>query len=245
MKALKADIISQLRKEILAMSGVQPALAEEVVNEELPFMQAHFPFAVFPRAAVHELICSAQEDIAASSGFVASLLSSLFTTAAPMIWISEQRQVFPSGLVPFNIDPSQIIFIQPANAKETLWVTEEALKCKGISAVVAEMSGIEFLHSRRFQLAVEKSLVTAFIINHKKGDAANNACISRWKITTAKSYVQDGLPGVGNPVWDVQLEKIRNGKIGNWLLQWDGDTIKEVKTKEAIIASTMLRKKTG
>lgn len=245
MKVLKADIITQLRKEILAMSGVQAALAEEVVNKELPFMQEHFPAAVFPRAAVHELVCKEPEDITASSGFVASLLSSLFNTAAPLIWISEQRQVFPGGLVPFNIDPSQIIFIHPANAKETLWVTEEALKCKGIGAVVAEMSGVEFLHSRRFQLAVEKSLVTAFIINHKKGEAANNACISRWKITTAKSHIQDGLPGVGNPVWYVQLEKIRNGKAGNWLLQWDGNMIKEIKNKEAIIASTMLRKKTG
>jgi protein ImuA len=124
-------------------------------------------------------------------------------------------------------------------------VTEEALKCKGIGAVVAEMNGVEFLHSRRFQLAVEKSLVTAFIINHKKGEAANNACISRWKITTTNSHIQDGLPGVGNPVWDVQLEKIRNGKAGQWLLQWDGDAIKEIKTKEAIIASTILRKRTG
>ena len=245
MKALKADIITQLRKEILAMSGVQPALPADVANNELPFMQAHFPSAVFPRAAVHELMCSELEDMTASAGFVAALLSSIFNTTAPMIWISEQRQVFPSGLVPFNIDPSQIIFIHPANAKENLWVTEEALKCKGIGAVVAEMNGVEFVNSRRFQLAVEKSLVTAFIINNKKGEAANNACMSRWKITSAHSHIHNALPGVGNPVWDVRLEKIRNGKAGQWRLQWDGAVIKEIKIQEAILTSTLLRKKTG
>ncbi len=243
MKLVKADIISQLRQEIQAMSGIHAPLIEDAGRKELAFMNPHFPLATFPRAAVHELIGEEQEDITASAGFIASLLSSLFNTNAPMIWVTEQRQIFPAGLLSFNIDPSQIIFIHPANAKENLWVTEEALKCKGISAVVAEMNGLSFMHSRRLQLAVEKSQVTAFVLNYKKGGAENNACISRWKVRTAKSFIVDEQPGVGNPVWDVHLEKIRNGKPGHWLLQWDGVEMKEIDQQEIVLPA--LQQKTG
>jgi protein ImuA len=30
----------------------------------------------------------------------------------------------------------------------------------------------------------------------------------------------DDMPGVGFPCWNVSLQKVRNGKPGNWQVEW-------------------------
>ena len=105
--------------------------------------------------------------------------------------------------------------------KEILWVMEEALKCEGLAAVIAETPEISFTASRRFQLAVEQSRVTGFIIRRNPKNLAT-ACVTRWKISPLPSATEDGLPGVGFPRWNVELLKVRNGTPGKWQLEWAG-----------------------
>ncbi|MDF2449459.1 MAG: Error-prone repair protein ImuA [Bacteroidota bacterium] len=45
------------------------------------------------------------------------------------------------------------------------------------------------------------------------------ACVSRWKKSSITSVLGD-VPGVGFSRWDVQLLKVRNGKTGNWQVEW-------------------------
>jgi len=80
-----------------------------------------------------------------------------------------------------------------------------------------------FTESRRLQLAVEKSGVTGFI--HRQSPKTQNsvACTTRWKISPAQSYTQDDLPGVGHPVWNVELVKVRNGRPDSWQVGWFGN----------------------
>lgn len=219
MTNTKANIIARLQKEILPLQGYKPIAAGIRFDVGLGPIKLAFPNHSFPLGAVHEFFCSGSEDASASSGFIAGIASSLMSNGGASLWISSSQFIFPPALKAFGIEPDKIIFVNVANEKERLWAMEEALKCNGLSTVVAEMPEVSFKESRRLQLAVEQSRVTGFIIRRNPKNLAT-ACVTRWRIKPLPSYLEDGLPGVGFPKWDVELLKVRNGKTGNWQLEW-------------------------
>src|SRR5690606_34274184 len=77
-----------------------------------------------------------------------------------------------------------------------------------------------FVQSRRLQLAVEKSRVTGLILRCNPRIVGSTACTARWRIRSLPSVLEDGLPGVGFPRWEVELLKVRNGNPGCWQLEW-------------------------
>jgi protein ImuA len=230
MQMANPDTIQALRKEILRLGGIKSPKKDLYQKDALLCMKDHFPNSTFPTAAVHEFMCSDRETVAASIGFIAALNYTLFSEEAVIAWIARDTRIFPPALTAFNLKPHHLIGISPGSIKEVNWVIEEALKCKGLNAVIADIKGFDFTQSRRFQLAVEESGVTGFLMNSTQGAAGNNACVSRWRINSLPSQDVDGLPGVGSPSWNVVLEKIRNGKKGNWQLSWKDGLLHSMDT---------------
>ena len=220
METSKAHIIAQLQKDILPLQGFKPVAGNIGFDGGLGSIKEAFPNASFPLGAIHEFFCSKAEDVSASGGFIAGILSAIMQKGGVSIWISS-GMIYPPALRSFGIEPDKIIFIYLEKEKEVLWAMEEALKCEGLAAVIAETSEISFTASRRFQLAVEQSRVTGFIIRRNPKNLAT-ACIARWKISPLPSIAEDGLPGVGFPRWNVELLKVRNGTPGIWQLEWTG-----------------------
>jgi protein ImuA len=136
------------------------------------------------------------------------------------LWISLSGNMYPVALRSFEVEPDRIIFIQLNKDKDVLWVMEEALKCTGLIAVVGELSEVDFKQSRRLQLAVEQSGVTGFILRNRSSKMGTTACAARWQIKSLASEPIDGLPGLGFPRWEVELLRVRNGKPGNWVVEW-------------------------
>ena len=245
MSPANSHIIAALQKEILLHTAYKQHVKDVVLPADLQFLKEYLPLAVFPTAAIHEFIYDQYEDAAATNGFISGLLSSCISARGVVIWISLRPTVFPAVLQRFNIEPSDVIFIHPANDKELLWVTEEALKCDGLRAVVAQLNSLSFPNSRRFQLAVEKSKVTGFVLI-QESKSLTNACVSRWKISCMPSEQHDDLlPGVGFPKWKVELTKMRNGKPGEWEVEWSGDPFRKVNTAGISLKLTELHQQTG
>jgi protein ImuA len=220
MQNSKANIIAQLKQDILLLSGTKQPTSI-VHSKKLSFFTESMPNGSFPLGAVHEFLYSNQQDKTASFGFISALQTTLFPPTAIVVWVTKNNFIYPPGLALLKLKPQQIIFIQPSTAKEALWVVEEALQCQGISTVIADIDGCSFTQSRRFQLAVEKSNTTGFIICPQKKIQNSNACFSRWQIKSLPSEPIQSLPGVGYSKWQVVLQKMRNGKLGNWELVWD------------------------
>src|SRR5690606_15052623 len=119
---------------------------------------------------------------------------------------------------------------------------EEALKCDALAAVVGEIGELGFNESRRLQLAVERSQVTGLIHRHRPKTENTVACVSRWKIRSAASKTTDGLPGVGFPMWHIELQKVRNGRPGNWEAQWSPSGFEITESGESIMPQISARK---
>jgi protein ImuA len=225
----KRDIISRLKREILPLEGLGIHRRESAMGIGLDFMSEAFPQSQFPLGAVHELICDGAEAVSSTAGFTSGILAGLMKNGGVAVWIGNSPTLFPPALKTFGIPPNQVIFIDLKKEKDILWAMEEALKCATLSAVIGEIPELSFNHSRRFQLTVEQSKTTGFILRSNPRILTPNSCVARWKIKPLPSSNEFCLPGIGHPVWHVDLQKIRNGKPSSWTVEWRNGKFQEVK----------------
>jgi len=242
MNTAKSDIITRLKMDILPLEGLKMSVAGETPYAGLELMNRAFPQGIFPLGAIHEFISSSAESVASTGGFISALVSPLLKKGGAGIWIGSAGKIFPPALQQFGIDPSRIIFIDLQKEKDLLWTVEEALKCHGLAAVVAELPNLSFTASRRFQLAVEQSQVTGFIHRPHTRILNTNASVSRWRISPLPTETYDALPGLGHPRWNVELLKIRNGKPGTWQLEWSDYRFNLIRKPIPIIIAEPKRK---
>ncbi|MCK3684876.1 hypothetical protein [Maribellus sp. YY47] len=239
----KNEMIRQLREKILSMEGFNVGDDSRRLDFGLGAMNAAFPGGIFPVGAIHEFSSPDETCAAAANGFLSVLLGTLMKKGGICLWVSFNRKLFPPALKFLGIEPHRVIFIDVRRPKEVLWVMEQALKNKALSAVVAELRDVNFAESRRLQLAVEDSKVTGFL--HRRQPRMENAlaCVARWKITPLPSSANDGLPGVGFPRWQVELVKIRNGRPGIWQFEWKNEKLYSVQQSTALSAKSVKKQR--
>lgn len=241
MQAARKDIIQQLQKEVRSLQNMRKG-PESGLDTGLRELEKAFADQTFPLGVIHEFISTSRVNAAATCGFMAGLIHVLLQKGTA-IWVSACRTVFPPALHVFGIEPERIIFIDADRQRDVLWAIEEALRCSSVAAVVGEMGELSFTESRRLQLAVEQSRVTGFIHRYSPRTANVTACVSRWHISPLASNVGD-LPGMGFPRWNVQLQKVRNGRPGTWQIEWTGEEFRNVG-RSTIMISDYQQRKTG
>src|ERR1700761_4592401 len=213
-------IIARLRSEIAGWEGFRPLAPEERQEFGLGVIERAFPNQVFPTGVLHEFISTRPEFTAAIGGFIAGIIQTLLASGGICVWVSYTRRIYPPALKRFGVNPDRIIFIDVQREKDVLWVTEEALKCSGIAAVICETRQLSFMDSRRLQLATEQSHVTGFILRKDAKIVNTTACAARWTVKPVRSKLRPGMPGVGFPRWQVELLKVKNGQPGSWTVEW-------------------------
>jgi protein ImuA len=227
--------LEELRKVILPLQGLSHKPGRAVMNMHWGAIANAFPKKTFPIGAMHEMITNSAADAAATAGFISCIAGALMQDGGAAIWIGTQRDIFPAALAQFNIAPHHLIFIQLKKEKELLWASEEALKCNGVAAVITEIDHLNFMQSRRLQLAVEESAVTGFIFRRSQKNIQTTACVSRWKISAAKTNLENNLPGIGYPAWQIDLLKMRGGSTGSWMIEWRNGRLHAVENNSSII----------
>lgn len=241
MEPAKQDIIQDLRREILRLQGLKAATTEIPEDFGLGAISHVFPQGVFPTGVVHELT-TAESPMSAASGFACYLLSRLMRRGTVSAWISTHRTLFPPALAGYGIEPDRILFIDAASGRDALWAMEEALRCDQLAAVVGEVRDLDFTASRRLQLAVEKSKVTGLVLRPSGSRLVQNACVSRWHISSLPSTPSAGLPGVGHARWKVELLKMRGGKTGMWEMEWTPETLHILSPAKTPVTADKWRK---
>lgn len=225
MQVSKADRIRNLRAQIMRMEGFR------LPGGGWPSATASFPWHSLALGAVHEFLCADREDVSPTAGFIGGLLARLAGKGGVTLWISASRRLFPPALAAFGLSPECFIFLDVGSEREVAWAMEEALKCPALSAVVGEIRDIDFTASRRLQLAVEQSHTTGFVLRKSPRRITTTACVSRWRITSLPSASDDELPGLGFPVWRIELLKMRNGRPGSWVVKWMNEEFVELQSQ--------------
>ena len=173
-----------------------------------------------PKGALSEIFAGARHDSAAALGFSLALSRGLVTEARPGIIVLQlfneaQKMGLPygPGLAHFGLSTDQVVFARPQTITELLWAMEEAIACRAVAAVVADIASfhkaLNFTVSRRLSLRSAASGAGTFLVRYAEQREVSAARF-RWKIAPALS---GSLPfdarAPGPPRWRAVLEKGR------------------------------------
>ncbi len=214
LKGEKKSQLSALRQQLARLEGGGEA------KSALPFavaaIDAALPGEGLPLGALHELEGdgSEGEDGAIAAAFLAGVLARL-APAQPVLWCLKRADLYAPGVASYGFSPKRLLLARAPRDQEILWAMEEGLRSPGLAAVVGEIDMLSALASRRLQLAAETSGVTGFVIRRGAPAAATSA-VTRWRVAALPGSLRLGEPGVGQPLWRVELLRCRGGVPGSW-----------------------------
>ena len=221
---LPADMeqLSRLRRAI----AKSETLSEEV--RPLALGVAEIDAALgggFTRGALHEL-SAASLHLGAAAGFALTLASLASEQAKQTLWVAtdfgmlETGALYGPGLDQVGLSAERLLMVRVPRSIDALFAAEEALKCRALSTVVAELNGeADLTATRRLTLAAREGGALALLLRHKVSDVPS-AAFTRWQVAAAPS-VPDEFGGLGATAFHLSLTRNRRGPCGTWILSWN------------------------
>ena len=133
------------------------------------------------------------------------------------MWCVSRQDLFAPALAQAGLAPDRVIYVETDDEKSVLACFEEALRHRGLSAVVAEVSRLSMTASRRLQLAAEDSGTIGVAIRRWRRLAEGaefglpTAATTRWRVSVLPS-TPPPVPGIGRARWGVELVRCRGGE---------------------------------
>lgn len=199
---------AQLRAQVAALEG-QPADGPDgTISLGVAAIDEILPGGGLAAGALHEIALSAMtgEEDGAGLGFAAYCLGRLAVfKEKPVLWIGWADDLYPPALAALGLSPSCLIMVRPQGGVLPQWALEEALRCRALAGVVAELKGLDDKAARRLQLAARASGVTALVVNRGRPSAFS---MSRWRIAP------EPMQKDADFCWQVDLTRCRGRGVG-------------------------------
>jgi protein ImuA len=180
---------------------------------------------------LHELTPAGAAHHGAVLGFALALTALSPSQQGAIVFVQqdfaalEGAALYGLGAAPFGIDPERFLLVRAATPKDALWAMEEALKTRGITAVIGELAErgetADLTATRRLSLATQKGGSLALLLRQYPWGEPS-AAATRWQIA-GSSGATDEFGGLGATAFSLTLTKNRRGPCGTWVLQWDQD----------------------
>jgi len=231
-------------RDVIADIERKPALAEArqqvIANED--------GFPILPGGLLQEVFTDDYRNAGASLGFALAqakaLLSGRRIAVIYLQLATETKSLglpYGPGLLSAGFDPSTLVLVRPANMLELLWAAEEAIACRAVAAVVADISTrhklLDFTASRRLSLRAAEGGGSMFFLRYGHGREASAAQL-RWHLLPAASGQKpydNRAPGQAR--WQIRLERGSISKQhAEWVLEW---------TENGLSSVTLRRRRDG
>lgn len=179
--------------------------------------------------ALHELAPERPVHLGAACGFATALAALAGRECGKTLWIAtefagmEAGELYAPGLEAFGLAAQRLLLLRVLRPTDALWAMEEALRCRGLAAVVAELTGegaaADLTATRRLALAAREAAGFGLLLRHT-ATAMPAAAATRWRIAAAPS-APDAFGGLGCAAFILSLVRNRRGPCGRWLVNWD------------------------
>ncbi len=220
-----------------------PGVAEG--RKTLPFglsaLDSYLPDGGLACGALHEIVPEPRS-IPATFGFIAAILARItFSTPSPRegggrfyaggnvreplflvlptYGFREYGRLHGHGLRALGLDPARLILVETSHRKETLWAIEEALHSGAPAAIAGVIDKLDLKTSQRLHLAATDCGLPLFLLRPAQNLEAS-AAATRWRVGTAEA-ARDRFGLVTRPRWHLRLERCRNGRPGEWVVEYD------------------------
>ena len=211
----KRRVLKALRREIHRIE-IPDEAGMASLSLGVPEIDGALPGGGLRAGCVHEI--GGDE---AATGFCAALLARAGRIPGPLMWLARAGDLYLPGLVRYGIEPGRLLVVSGLRRRaDMLWAMEEALRCRALRGVVAEVDRIDLAASRRLMLAAKGSSVSGLVLWSESGRGGTGrvrvpVSDSRWRVTT--------VPGAGMARWRVEVLYCRGGRPGCWIVEWGDD----------------------
>jgi protein ImuA len=224
----RAAIAEELRRLLPKMEGFRAA---KTISFGLSAIDNYLPQGGLACGALHEVVPD-QGATPAAFGFLVALLSRLPGThplllAIPTYGLRDYGRPHGHGLNALGLDPSQLILVETAHRKDTLWAMEEALRSRAPAAVAGVIDTLDLKTSQRLQLAATDAGLPLFLLRPATPTLPSPACggwgsaaATRWRVGPARA-ARDRFGLITHARWQLMLERCRNGRAGEWMVEYD------------------------
>ena len=231
-EASKAMRIAALREAVerlqAAPGGGRPADAFGAVRpRQGPLLEPGLPGPGLACGVLNEVV-AAHGDRPAAFGFLFTLTAAaLAARAGVAVFVAAARALaefgapYGHGLAQLGLDVERLILVAAKSDKDALWALEETLRSDARPAMVAGAidAGLDLTLGRRLNLAAAAHATPLLLLRGAKA-AGTSAAATRWRIAAAPA-ARDRFGAFAQPRWTVALERCRNGRTGQWLIEWN------------------------
>lgn len=214
----KAKTIEALKEKVAAYE-TRPVLASDA-EESVPS-----GLLTTPRGYVHEVFADTLINTGAAFGFALTQSKSMLSAERPGLLIlglkSETQELglpYALGFRSFGLEATAFVLIRTDTITELLWAMEEAIACRAVGAVVADIAyphkALDFTASRRLALRTASSGASVFLVRYAR-DREATAARYRWRVEPRLSQSPPfDQRAPGPPRWHLTLEKgtLANGR---------------------------------
>jgi protein ImuA len=219
------------------------------MHARLPFglatLDSHLPNGGLAHSALHEIVPAKQAALPAALGFVVAVLARL--TSRVNVWTSphdfppsslqhggrEKKVVFVipayarrqcgrlsgQGLNNLGFDPRRAIMVETAHRQDTLWAVVEALRSSAPQAVAALIDRLDLKISQKLHFAAVEAGLPLLLLRPLQ-TLESSAAATRWRVAAAPA-ARDRFGSYARARWRLQLERCRNGRPGEWVVEYD------------------------
>jgi protein ImuA len=220
----RTQVLEELRRLLPKLEGFAAQACAVPVG--LAAIDAHRPRGGLALAALHEVAPVAAADVAAAFGFLVSLVAALLgrmPREGPLVLVlpaaALRGRPHGHGLHRLGLDPGRLILIETADERSALWAFEEALRSGAPAAVVGVVEKLDLQTSQRLQLAAGTGGRPLLLLRPPRA-LETTAAMTRWRVATATA-TRDSFGTIARPRWRLRLERCRNGRPGEWLVEYD------------------------
>jgi len=219
----RAAVMEELRRLLPRMAGLRTALPFG-----LAALDSYLPEGGLACGALHEVVPEAQGAMPAALGFIAAILARISSPppcvhpiffVMPAYGLRAYGRPHGHGLNSLGLDPSRLILVETAHRRETLWAMEEALRSAAPQAVAGVIDKLDLKTSQRLHLAATDAGLPLLLLRPALTLEAS-AATTRWRVGTAEA-ARDRFGLFARPRWRLKLERCRNGRPGEWVVEYD------------------------
>ncbi len=197
-----------------------------------PQVHRHLPGPGLPCGVLNEVAAGVHGDRPAAFGFVFALAAVALQSRpaskfGPAVLVVSRRALadfgrpYGHGLAQLGLDVGRLLLIETRTDKDALWALEETLRSQARPALVAgALAGsLDLTMSRRLNLAAAPH-GTPLALLRGPSTGGTRAAAARWRIGAAPAAC-DRFGAFARWRWRVALERCRNGRPGQWFIEWD------------------------
>jgi protein ImuA len=190
----------------------------------LPALDSYLPQGGLAFGVPHEVVPVADGDLPAAFGFIAALLGCM-PRGGPLLLVMSARGLAQygrphgHGLNGLGLDPARLILVETAERTQALWAMEEALRSAAPAAVAGAIEGLDLKTSQRLHVAARESGLPLLLLRPARTLDAS-AAATRWRVSAAAA-TRDRFGLVVRWRWRLALERCRNGRPGEWVVEFD------------------------